>query len=147
MIFIDILKLLFFKKEKPQIISYIELNNIIPYIRNQAGKIYLINPDLKVLDNEYALLTKTQIEEFLKSDWTNFRNYRKEKFDCDDFAIVLLGRFHEKFGNCSVGFACSDTHAFNFFVDEKRKLWLIEPQTDKIFISSNSKYKINFALI
>jgi len=147
MTFIDFIKQLFIKKEQPQIISYVELNNIIPYVKNQAGKIVLNNPNLKALDSQYALLTKKQVEDFLKSDWTNFRLYRKEKFDCDDFAIILWGKFHEKFGNCSVGFACSDEHAFNFCVDESRKLWIIEPQTDKIFTTSNKKYEIKFAMI
>lgn len=147
MTFIDFLKQLFGRKEKPQIITYIELNNIIPFIKKQTEIIYLNNPNLKRLDSWYAALTKEQVKDFLKSDWTNFRFYRKEKFDCDDFAIILWGKFHEKFGNCSVGFACSDTHAFNFFIDENRKFWIIEPQTDKIFTTINKKYKIKFALI
>jgi len=144
---INLLKQFFRKKEQPQIISYTELNNIIPYIKEQAGTIYLNNPNLKTLDYEYALLTKKQVEEFLKSDWTNWKIYRKEKFDCDDFAIVLWGKFHEKFGNCSVGFACSNEHAFNIFIDDKKKLWLIEPQTDKIFTSKLNRYKLKLVLI
>ena len=143
---LDFLKQLF-SKEQPQIISYVELNNIIPYIKNQSGKIILNNPNLKALDSEFALLTKKQVVEFLKSDWTNWRIYRKEKFDCDDFAIILWGKFHEKFGNCSVGFACSNVHAFNLFIDENRKLWIIEPQTDKIFTTNDNKYELKMVLI
>ena len=133
-----------FAKKKPQIINYIELNNLIPYLKNQGGVLHLINPNLETLDHEYALLTKEQVEDFLKSDWTNWRIYRKEIFDCDDFAIILLGKFHEKFGSCSVGFALSDIHAFNIFIDINKKVWIIEPQTDKILslesIKNNKKY-------
>lgn len=144
--FLKLLKL-FFTKDKKAFINRTQLNNIIPYVKIKNKKIILNHPNLKTLDSKFALLTKKQVQDFLKLDWTNWRVYRGEKFDCDDFAIILWGKFHEKFGNCSVGFGCSDSHAFLFFVDVNRKFWIIEPQNDRVFVSNANKYKVKFAII
>ena len=102
-------------------------------------------------DSIYFLPTEenmTTVINYLDAVFRKFGIYFiPEGLDCDDFAIILWGKFHEKFGNCSVGFATSNEHAFNFFIDENKKLWIIEPQNDTIFITNESKYKIKFAII
>ena len=122
-----------------------EIQKLIPSAKKD--KIYLTNPDLTIADKTYILPRKEQIENFLLSDSTNRYKYQTEMFDCDDFAMVLLGRLRERFPNFAIGFAASGEHAFNFFIDNTRKLWLIEPQTDKIFTSKSVKYKTTMALI
>ncbi len=100
---------------------------------------------IRILDRHYKLINKKEIEKFLKSDNVSFNKYKKEIYDCDDFALVLLGRIKNKFHGASVGLAISKTHAFNFFIDENKKVWIIEPQTDKI-INPNSKLKTKYQI-
>lgn len=50
--------------------------------------------------------------------------YVPERFDCDDFAAVLFGKW--------AGLAWTNVHALNWFIDENGKFWFIEPQTKKI---------------
>ena len=107
-----------------------------------------LNIKAKFLDNLYQLPQFNEVRDFINNDNLSFKKYRKEYFDCDDFAIILWGRLREQFQGCAVGFALSGTHAFNVFIDDKRKMWIIEPQTDKIFkYDNNPKYKIKTLII
>lgn len=78
-------------------------------------------------------------------------SYRLEAFDCDDFAYVLLGKEREWFGKNSPQSLGGSTfawisgdlrlyneteqygHAMNLFIDNEKKVWLIEPQNYKIY--------------
>jgi len=127
------------------VISSSEIQKLLPSAKKD--KIYLTNPDLAIADKTYILPKKEQIEAFLKQDKTNLYKYQPETFDCDDFAMILLGKLRENFPNFAIGFAASEDHAFNFFIDCHKKVWIIEPQNDRIFTSSKEKYKIRMALL
>jgi hypothetical protein len=80
--------------------------------------------------------------------------YRAEAFDCDDFALVMLGRERAWFGSMSPQSVAGSTfayisgdlrlnnetsvagHAMNAFIDNYSQVWLIEPQTREIFKSN-----------
>ena len=146
----NFLKYLF--KPKPKSfgnISSIELAKLIPIKRLDTNTIYLIHPLKHLTDYNYFLPNKKQVEEFLKYDLTNYKQYKKESFDCDDFALVLLGKLKNHFKGFAFGFGMSDSHAFNVFIDNEKQLWIIEPQNDKIFKydKNNKKYKLNMVLI
>jgi len=127
-------------------ISSVEIENFFP--SEQDGiTIKLFNNKVTVNDYNYKLPTKKQIADFLTLDSTNNYKYIMDEFDCDDFAIILHGKLRERFVNFAIGYAQSSTHSFNFFIDEKKKLWLIEPQTDKIFTTKDTRYKIEMVLI
>jgi len=65
--------------------------------------------------------------------------------DCDNFARSLSGRFSNvdlaglSFGECHVvlrheiGDGAQGAHAINIFMDADHKIWLIEPQSDRIY--------------
>ena len=56
-----------------------------------------------------------------------------EDRDCDDFSYRLMGQFSIRgWSQLCLGIVWTHTHALNCFVDENKKLWFIEPQTDKI---------------
>jgi len=77
----------------------------------------------------------------------SFPPYAAEKFDCDDFAILLKALLSEYFGLSAVGIAIGETatggaHAFNYARAESG--WItIEPQTGQIV----TDYKINHILL
>lgn len=118
----------------------------------------LNNPDrMHITDAMYGLYSMNDLKGFLESDYTDSLKYVKESFDCDNFAMVLLGHEKEWYGQGKTfcgscfGYLAGDIrksetdterrgHAVNFFIDENKKVWLIEPQTDAIFeLTSNSK--------
>ncbi len=141
------------KKPKSNgIISSIELKKIIPIGGKTKGIIYLNDPgdsNKHLTDKKYNLCSFQQIFDFLLYDNVSFQKYRDRINDCDNFAIQLAGRLNEAFPGFAVGYAQSSTHAFNIFVDDKKRVWIIEPQTDEVFEYKNveSKYKINMVLI
>ena len=70
---------------------------------------------------------------FLAQDETNKMEYQSETLDCDDFAFRLKGQFSiPEWSGLALGICWTQNHALSCFVDEKWKLWFIEPQTDEI---------------
>jgi len=133
----------FFRKPKPvpiptpQTLSGVELGQILkPYCSN-----------LWLSDATYSTIDKKALEEFLQINPANERKYVGELWDCDNFALELHasvsrmfadeglnGAFGEVWGNR----ASDDTgHAWNFFIDESKTLWYVEPQTDEVFAPSH----------
>ena len=101
-------------------------------------------------DGEYFAYDCATLQQFLSSDRTNALKYRSEKFDCDDFARVLVGQERVWFrmndqGNrgSTLGIVWGDirpsetstevyAHAVNVFIDSNREVWLVEPQNDQL---------------
>jgi len=73
--------------------------------------------------------------------------YKESLTDCDDYAQALHGVFNQHgLSRFAFGYASSGGHAFNFFVDRNKKIWIVEPQTFEILdyeIWKYSNYKIN----
>jgi hypothetical protein len=109
-------------------------------------------------DGSYYAIPLMDIKKFLLVDATNWHIYKKELFDCDDFALVLLGRNREWFSKANIqdastfGVAIGDIrryetdttpryHALNFIITDDKKLYLIEPQNDSVYEpTSNSTF-------
>ncbi len=82
---------------------------------------------------QYGLIADEEMARFLREDKTNLERYIVEKYDCDDFTWRLLGALSEgPWASIAAGFAWSNTHAFNVYINDKEQLMVIEPQTDKI---------------
>jgi len=142
----------FFKKEKLEKFSEISGNSIPDLFKlpKQGNVINLSTSKIYVLDENYNLTNTENLKKFLKKDKINWILYQKEKHDCDDFAIKLWAKFKKLYPNFAFGFAISYSHAFNVFIDDKLKIWIVEPQTDKIFRYTSkiqSKYKLRMVLI
>lgn len=58
--------------------------------------------------------------------------YKKDKFDCENFALKAMTLCAERYGLNTFGLALGDipqgSHGFNIFWDGE-KLWLLEPNT------------------
>ena len=85
------------------------------------------------LDDWKKVLTK--IQQTFKAVWTY------EIFDCDDFALLtsamLTYAWYKSVATVlslqlAFGIAWSKTHAYNVFIDNNRKVWIYEPQTNEI---------------
>jgi hypothetical protein len=56
-------------------------------------------------------------------------NYILNQHDCNAFAAQLWGWFNqESLSDYAFGFATSHDHAFNFFIDGSKQVWIVEPQ-------------------
>ncbi len=91
-------------------------------------------------DEKYKLPTVQSIKDFLLKDLTNLSVYVPIWHDCDDSAFHLLGVFNNpNWSAFAVGFAWSKVHAFNIFIGEDMKLYIIEPQTDEVILYEDAK--------
>ena len=84
-------------------------------------------------DCDYWLIEKEEMERFLREEKSNLFKYVKERMDCDDFSFRLMGMVSAP-GWSDIAFfiVWGDGHAYNAFVDDKKKVYIIEPQNDRI---------------
>ena len=122
------------------------------------------NVSLTTADAVYTLIPYDELYNYVNHyDKTNQIKYKPELYDCDDFSSTLSGNVRawftslvslrgsnssnsqQKLGGPAFGIVHGDIrskkspnepspHAMNFFVDEKKRLWLVEPQTDAFFL-------------
>ena len=68
----------------------------------------------------------------------NKYNYIADRFDCDDFALLMAGLvaytcYKSGFKKqLAFGIAWSNIHAYNLYVDKNLTVWVWEPQTASI---------------
>ena len=100
---------------------------------------YLSMTNYIVYDSMYSTLSLNFTNKFLKLDDTNLYNYQIDKFDCDNYAVLLMSRFIEYNYhldipyNFAIGLCNQKTHIINWFIDNELKIRCIEPQNDTIF--------------
>lgn len=103
-----------------------------------------------LLDSVYCATNIKVAKEFLSSTDVDTLKYRPESFDCEDFSMVLCGKFKELSGQLELKGGCAFgiitgklpvrtngvvsevNHAMNIFVDNKSAIYIIEPQSDDI---------------
>jgi len=101
--------------------------------------------DVMLLDNWYKVVDLNTWKEIIQSDVLNLtKKWKKEVFDCDNFAITFVGHVNELYEINSVGIALGRVydansnkligyHAFNVIVVKEGKdleIYVYEPQTD-----------------
>jgi len=138
-----------FKKEKLEKKKEITKHKLKEILIPKSKTINLTPIQVYLIDEKYSLGNFEDLKAFLKKDFTNLKTYLSEQSDCDDFAIQLWSRFKKLNPNFAFGFAISGSHAFNVFIDDKLKIWIIEPQNDQVFEYKNvkSKYKLRMVII
>lgn len=93
---------------------------------------------LYLSDNKYKTTTIDELRNYLRFDLTDKNRYVPEYYDCDDFSYALMGSLSNPSWGClPFGILWTSTsnsnHAVNCFIDNNRKVWIIEPQTDAVF--------------
>ncbi len=132
--FADWLVSLFSKKPKPveflpTSTKQVDGSVIQQIIREKfpEGELYLSDA------TKYLLCSYDDIALFLAQDKTNRLDYVKEKFDCDDFALRLVGQFSiPEWSELAIGLMWTEKHALTCFITDDEKLLFIEPQSDEI---------------
>ena len=120
----------------PKLIFKCEYNfsEVLSILRSEFGD----ETAIFLSDTKYKTITKNDLGKILKIDDTDKQRYIPTFYDCDDFSFRLMGQL-------SIGDEASlpfgiiwvktpkGGHALNIFIDDKREVWLVEPQEDLIF--------------
>lgn len=120
--------------KKPNPLEKIDHSELYTILRAEFGDKCAIF----LSDIDYWTTKTSEVKRFLRMDDTDKVRYQREIMDCDDFSYRLIGQFSVHgwsalpLGIIWVGIK-ENGHALNCFVDVDRKVWLIEPQNDKIF--------------
>ena len=135
-----------------------KINEIVT--KELRGRISRIN-QVFMPDESYRPISKDGVKKILGETLIDRRSYTGSVGDCDDFAHLLKGEFIKKAWNengrypFAFGILWGQVkmqdkwvgHAINWFIDNKEKLHLVEPQTDEIFKPDKDKLKEVFFLL
>jgi len=95
-------------------------------------------------DENYSTININSLKNFLGVNPVSERKYILDSFDCDEFSFELMGNIQAWNGSGAFGIVWGNNknggaHAWNFFIDQNKKLWYVEPQTDIIFEPTSEK--------
>jgi len=98
-------------------------------------------------DASYILVDIETLREYLKYNDISDYKYITNDFDCDNFSFALMGDVTKwdsrlAFGIVWVKQPAGTYHALNFCIAEDKKVYFVEPQTNRIFIPDG--YKITW---
>jgi len=110
----------------------------------------IINPNLRKLliphskevylsDLNYGLTTVEEAKRFTKSTKVSVKEWKEESYDCDEFSFALMGYWNLGLYQYAFGIAWTKTHAFNIMVDNKKQIWIVEPQTNIFYKIEDKK--------
>jgi len=117
-------------------------HNLTPVVLSEiitSIQAYYPRVPLYISDQQYQTTTKESLQEFLNYDDTDTYEFSKYIMDCDDFSFKLLGNMSNPYwgavplGIMWVNKSHEIPHALNFFIDKDLKLWMVEPQQDRIY--------------
>lgn len=119
----------------------------MPEIRGDEVKSILAPYDasLWISDGIFKLIETSNLRSFLIANPVNKRKYITEFHDCDDFCYELMGDVSKWHPDGAFGMVWGNkagdgiAHAWNFFIDENKKVKYVEPQNDQIFSPSTEK--------
>ena len=123
-----------YEPEKLGEIKILELRNLLyPYCK-----------DIHLSDTIYGLTSVEEAKRFSIATKIECRKWLREQHDCDEFSFALMGYWNDGLKQFAFGIAWSDLHAFNIMVDDKKQVWIIEPQENKFIKIEDAKspYKL-----
>ena len=85
-----------------------------------CGTITIDEASSIILDKNFKVYKKSDVLKSQALKDISTLKYVKETHDCDDFAAKLFGEF--------ASLVWTNTHALNWFIDEKGVFWFVEPQ-------------------
>jgi len=101
--------------------------------------------DLYITDREFKLVDTDHLQRYLNTNPVSDRKYVKEQHDCDDFAYIIQGDVTRWDSDLAFGIIHGrdlngNPHMWNVCIGTDKKIWFIEPQTDRVWqVGSNWK--------
>ena len=133
--------------KKEQVVTSTQLREIW---KNSAGR----NLQAIIVDKNYYAIPWELWCDVIEHTKIDAGQYRTDRYDCDDFAIVLKGVVSRKFALNSAGivFDYSGGHAYTALLvandDETKSPFIvfIEPQTDGLITNFEGAYDAEFGI-
>jgi hypothetical protein len=88
------------------------------------------------LDQTYNLCSRANFLNIVAWDWVDTYEYRKEKFDCENFAFLFKAQVDLFFLLNQVGLVIdyNSGHAYNLIFYPDGKVDVLEPQSDALYL-------------
>lgn len=135
------------RRKERKTIDWTEVESLLKRAFGEKGTFFLV-------DGKYKIPTLENLKKFLAEDKTDLYKYVPEWFDCDDFSFRLMGQFSfPGWSDIAFGIAVSQVHAYNCVIAEDKgemKVYLIEPQSDEVFIPGDldgKEYRTVFVMM
>ena len=97
------------------------------------GLLSNISEEVHVSDSIFSTTSVSEAEKFVKETKVNMDKYIAEGHDCDNFSYALEGYWSKGLLSYPFGIAWTDSHAFNVFIDDQNKIWIVEPQSARFY--------------
>jgi len=97
-----------------------------------------------LFDNNYWYVSHEDWGKIFEDVLLNMPGYTTEKFDCEDFALLVKVRVSERYQLNTIAIIIGDSpwgrHGYNMFLSEAG-LFLLEPQTGEVFAIGETGYE------
>ena len=110
--------------KSPEELGKISLSRVNEILAPICSKVFLSDEEYSVTSMEKALCFSR--ESMIQTD-----KYVAIIHDCDNYSYALNGYWSDSLVSFCFGIAWSNNHAFNIMIDDKKNIWIIEPQTNK----------------
>lgn len=103
----------------------IEGNELYTLLSSRFIQTSIYLPDLT-----FNLASVDEYRKIIEWSRTKYQKYIVDDFDCDDFAWMLMGAVSiYPWSSLPFGTIWTNKHAMNIFIDDKKHIWFVEPQT------------------
>lgn len=117
------------------------ITNLIPDLQSSPIK---ADGGVWILDEWYYFCSLADWKRIFQSVLVGMPPPDKDRFDCEDYALLTCARIIEGYQLNAIGIAMSAYHAFNIFKSEQGLL-LLEPQSGEVFAAEETegKYRVH----
>ena len=136
---------------------YIKAKEVRRIVTEQIGPKMAKSFQLYTADSEYFCTPEKDAQQIIAESSLDRKRWVSERFDCDDFALVLKAHFAEaayvdgsrRAAHCFgiVWGNLPGPHAINWMINDDMKLRFVEPQNDDIFSPRDTDRDIYFMLV
>lgn len=140
--------------------KYISSQEVHQIVRQQLGAKLVNNYKFHSPDGKYYCPSVEYAQKVIQWSSVDRNKWVKERFDCDDFALVLKADFAKcayKSQQIKAPFCFGivwgqlgyppGPHAINWMINDDRKLRFIEPQSDQIYFPRSNEHGIWFMYV
>jgi len=115
-------------------IMILEKNKVKEVVNYYLGWVPSVKRKLLVVDNVYETISYSAVSKVINADeWLSSKNaYTPDLYDCDDYVMDLkckfakIGVLHRKRHPASLGYIITTNHAFNFLINSRTQIVLID---------------------
>ena len=119
----------------PPVIKYIPISKLPIEYGELYNLLHTAYPQAAIFlsDSVAILCHPDDIAYFLAEYESSKPPYIAEYYDCDDYAVHMVGEFSiPDWAGLCIGELWTTTHAFNIIINEQKQILFIEPQTNEI---------------